>query len=143
LKIASYSITNDHQLKCAHEELDRQWTEHDLIEMELSFEKHRSQKQSKMIYALYQKATRTQRGEGSTATDIRAFCKLTMGIPILYTEDAKFRKWYRKNVKDRYSYEEKLESMVDGYKPFPVTSLMSVQQVSQYTKKIMDTYGIY
>ena len=61
--------------------------------------------------------------------DVRAECKLTIGVPILRAENEAFRLSYDKTMK-RLPYEAKLEAI----KAFdlPVTRLMSVKQMTAF-----------
>lgn len=71
-----------------------------------------------------------------TALGVKAFCKLTLGVPILRAEDAEFRKQYDSLIRDRFTYEEKLEVMAW----LPVTSLLTRQQLSQYLEAMQQHY---
>ncbi len=133
----NYTISNAHTLKCAHEELDSMCMEHSHVEMELSVGKRRSEAQNKMIYALYSKATRTSKGAGNTALDIRCLCKLTLGVPILRTESTEFREKYDASIK-RLEYEEKIRLMMW----FPVSSIMTTNQLTQYIHAITNEFGL-
>ena len=70
----------------------------------------------------------TQLGDRSHE-DVRAECKLTIGVPILRAENEAFRLSYDKTMK-RLPYEAKLEAI----KAFdlPVTRLMSVKQMTAF-----------
>lgn len=131
------AITNAHTLACAHEDLDVMCGQHPYVEMVLTTEQKRSAQQNKYIYSLYSLATRTPKGEGHSALDIRCICKLTKGVPILYTEDKEFREKYKAYIKD-FSYEGKIKIMSF----FPVTSLMTLPQQSQYINAIIEEYEL-
>ncbi|WP_212525885.1 hypothetical protein [Actibacterium sp. MT2.3-13A] len=70
----------------------------------------------------------TQLGD-QTHEDVRAECKLTIGVPILRTENEAFRVSYDRTMKG-LPYEEKLEAI----KAFdlPVTRLMTVKQMTAF-----------
>jgi hypothetical protein len=61
----------------------------------------------------------------------RAFCKLQFGVPILRGEDQEFRGTYDRVIKP-IPYELKLKIM--AY--FPVTSLMSREQMARYLTNV-------
>lgn len=97
--------------------------------------KKRSLDQNALSFALYRDIA--ERKEDETPQDIRRYCKLHHGIPILRSEDQRFCEIYDKSIKDNLSYEEKLEAM-DW---FPVTSLMNKKQFSRYVEVITDDYA--
>ncbi len=70
-----------------------------------------------------------------TASDVRAISKLHVGVPILRAEDEAFRAKYDERVKP-FPYEQKLAFMVEPFE-FPVTSLMSVRQMSEYIRQML------
>ncbi len=64
-------------------------------------------------------------------------CKLFFGVPILRAEDESFMDRYDRLIKNRYTQEEKLEMM----RILPVTSLMSVKQMTRYMESIQHYYA--
>ena len=86
--------------------------------------KHRSLEQNALIHMWYREIA-DQTGD-STMLDIKRYCKLNIGIPLLL-EDAEFSEKYYRVMKD-VDYEDELEAMdlID------VTSLMTTKQMSQY-----------
>lgn len=67
------------------------------------------------------------------AADVQAEWKLTIGIPILRSDDADFRESYDKTVKG-LSYEDKIKIMRDL--DFPVTRLMKVRQMCRFMNEV-------
>lgn len=65
-----------------------------------------------------------------TAEEVRAFCKLTIGVPILRAENERFAERYDKIVKP-LPYEVKLAIMAEPL-DLPVTRLMTVRQKARY-----------
>lgn len=61
----------------------------------------------------------------------RAFCKLTIGVPILRGEDEDFREFYDKAL-IRLQYEEKLQAM----EYVPVTRIMTKEQMTRYLEAV-------
>jgi hypothetical protein len=66
---------------------------------------------------------------GEDREDVRARCKLEIGVPILREAHDKFKKTYDRVVRP-LAYSEKLELIRDT--EMPVTSLMNVEQMSRY-----------
>lgn len=65
-----------------------------------------------------------------TPEEIRAYCKLTIGVPLLRAENEIFRERYDAVVKPM-SYEQKLAIMMEPL-DMPVTRLMSTEQKRRY-----------
>jgi hypothetical protein len=65
-----------------------------------------------------------------TAEEVRGYCKLTMGVPILRAENDAFAEKYDRLIKPR-TYEEKLELMMEPL-DFPITRLMTTKQKTQF-----------
>ena len=74
--------------------------------------------------------------EDQSIEDVRRECKLTIGIPILRSDDH-FRALYDKSIKATLDYDEKLECMAW----FPVTRLMDKKQFSDYIDQIIRDYS--
>jgi hypothetical protein len=66
---------------------------------------------------------------GEDREDVRARCKLEIGVPILRAEQEKFRATYDRLIRP-LAYPEKLALIRDI--ELPVTSLMNVDQMSRY-----------
>lgn len=99
------------------------------------FNKKRSNDQNALSHAWYRDVA-TQK-EDLTGLQARCESKLHCGVPILLTDSDKFREqWYRM-IKDRFTYEEKLELM----EWFPVTSLMGTKQMSYYLERMQIYWG--
>lgn len=65
-----------------------------------------------------------------TPEEIRGYCKLTIGVPILRAANERFRQRYDAVVK-RLPYERKLAIMTEPL-DLPVTRLMTVKQKTAY-----------
>ncbi len=65
-----------------------------------------------------------------SAEDIRGYCKLTIGVPILRAENESFRERYDAVVKP-LPYEQKIALMMEPL-DFPVTRLMTTKQHTAY-----------
>ena len=72
--------------------------------------------------------------EDQTPEEIRAYCKLTLGVPILRAESASFCEKYDKHVRP-LPYEQKLAIMAEPL-DLPVTRLMTTNQKTRYLDAI-------
>lgn len=68
--------------------------------------------------------------EDQTPEEIRGFCKLTIGVPIMRAESEIFCEKYDRIIKPM-PYETKIELMMEPM-DFPVTRIMTVAQKTQY-----------
>ena len=76
---------------------------------------------------------------GMRPEEVRAFCKLTIGVPILRAESETFREKYDAVVRP-LTYEAKLAIMSEPL-DMPVTRLMSVAQKSKYLDLIFQHFS--
>jgi len=76
---------------------------------------------------------------GQTTEEVRAYCKLTIGVPILRAENELFAERYDAIVRP-LPYETKLELMAEPF-DFPVTRLMTTKQKTQYIDAIVRHYA--
>jgi hypothetical protein len=74
-----------------------------------------------------------------TPEEVRGYCKLTLGVPILRAENEAFREAYDRAVK-RLPYEAKLAIMMEPL-DMPVTRLMTVPQKTAYLEAIYRHFG--
>ena len=65
-----------------------------------------------------------------TAEEVRGYCKLTLGVPILRAENERFRDAYDRHIKG-LPYEQKLAMMMEPL-DLPVTRLMTTDQHTRY-----------
>ncbi len=93
----------------------------------------RSLEQNSLSHVWYQQVAAKLRED--TAEDVKRYCKLRLGIPIL-RGDIDFKESYDRTLKG-LSYEQKIEIM--GW--FPVTSLMKVEQMSLFLEQIQQHYA--
>ena len=94
----------------------------------------RSLDQNAMAFALYKQIS--QQLEDQSIREIRAECKLTVGVPILRASNAKFMAMYDKGLK-QLDYEEKLAAM----EFIPVTSLMGKKDFSSFLDEVVRVYS--
>jgi len=102
------------------------WNEHKFLRLNIKTGKDRSLDQNAISHCWYEQISRELREE--TALGVKRYCKLHFAVPILRAEDEEFRSFYDHAIKPHLNYEEKLQAM----DMVPVTSRMSVTQLSQY-----------
>lgn len=88
----------------------------------------RSLKQNK-LQRLWLNEIAEQLGD-RTPEEVRGYCKLTIGVPILRAENETFRERYDAIVRP-LPYEQKLALMMEPL-DFPITRLMSAKQATAY-----------
>lgn len=64
------------------------------------------------------------------------YCKLHHGVPILRANDAEYREFYDKAIKNNLRYEDKLKAMDF----VPVTRLMNTEQFNWYFECLQDEF---
>lgn len=101
------------------------WNQHKFLRVNVKAGKDRSLPQNSITHAWYAQIARELRP--ATETEWKSHCKLHYGVPILRTEDEEFRASYDAVIKP-LAYENKLIAM----RCWPVTSLMTKDQLSQY-----------
>lgn len=90
----------------------------------------RSSEQNRLSHKWYREIS-DQSGEA--VEDVRARCKLEIGVPILRDGSESFRKTYDRLVRP-LAYEDKLALVRDT--DMPVTRLMNVSQMSNYMDEV-------
>lgn len=110
------------------------WKEHRYIRASFSHDKARSLRQNGIGHVWYEQISR-ELGEDSPH-DVKRFCKLHYGVPILRAEDEEFCTAYDRVIKP-LPYERKLEAM----DLLPVTSRMNVSQKSKYLEEVQRQYA--
>ena len=109
------------------------WREHKYLRVTIKTGKDRSLDQNAILHAWITQIANELREQ--TAAQIKAECKLTIGVPILRAEDEEFRQFYDKSIR-LMTYEDKLAAMSF----LPVTSLMTVKQLSQFLTGMQEGY---
>lgn len=94
--------------------------------------KHRTSEQNK-LQRLWIGEIAEQLGD-QTREEVRGFCKLTMGVPILRAENTAFREKYDAIVRP-LPYETKLAIMMEPL-DMPVTRIMTTDQKTRYLDAI-------
>jgi hypothetical protein len=96
---------------------------------------NRSLDQNDMFYALYQQVA--EQKDDESIRDVRRYCKLHFGVPILRASVPGFKAMYDKAIRDHLEYEEKLEAMDF----LPVTRLMTKKQGTEYIDTIIREFS--
>jgi hypothetical protein len=130
----SLTINSDTSLQQAIGELREAYKAHKFIRLTLKTGKARTLDQNGISHVWYEQIARELRED--TPLEVKNFCKLNYGVPILRAEDKAFRKHYDM-VFLRLSYEQKLEAMTH----LPVTSLMNKSQLNQYLAAMVLAYA--
>jgi len=94
----------------------------------------RSLEQNSLQYKWYGEVAQ-QKGD-ETENDVKAYCKLHFGVPILRSENDDFREKYNRLILHKFTYEEKLALMVEPVN-LPVTSIMKVNQHARYLDSVL------
>lgn len=108
-------------------------------EADIDREPKRSNPQNNLSFLIYTRIAKTL--YGGNVVHARCECKLRLGVFILRRDDIRFREIYDKRVRP-FDYAAKLEIM----EYFPVTSLMSKKQKTEYLKAVINDYtlkGVY
>lgn len=99
--------------------------------------RHRSVAQNKLQRLLVNEIS-DQLGD-QTPEEVRGYCKLTLGVPILRAEHSAFREQYDAIIRP-LSYEKKMALMMEPL-DFPVTRLMTTEQKIRYLDGIYRHFG--
>ena len=125
----------DTQLQNVLGEVRQAYKANGFVEVDIRTGKRRSDDQNRLSHEWYEQVARELREHD--ALDVKCECKLLYGVPMLRAEDEDFREMYDGMVKERFSYEEKLQLM----KWIPVTSLMNTDQLSRYLEAVQSAYA--
>ncbi|UYQ71013.1 hypothetical protein OF122_13185 [Pelagibacterium flavum] len=97
--------------------------------------RNRSNEQNRLSHKWYAEIA-DQTGEH--VEDVRARCKLEIGVPILRQSNEKFRATYDKSIRP-LPYEAKLEAIRDM--DIPVTRLMKVPEMTKYMELVFQRHA--
>ena len=98
---------------------------------------NRTSEQNK-LQRLWMKEAAEQLDAGYTAENLRGFCKLHFGVPILRRDSEEFRTGYDRIIRP-HSYEDKLLMMQEPF-DFGVTRLMNTRQKHEYLNAVADHF---
>ena len=127
------TINSEESLQRAIGELRELFREHHFLRVSVKTGKARSLNQNAIAHAWYEQIARELRED--TPLGIKNFCKLTIGVPIMRAEDEEFRELYDLVIRP-LPYERKIAAM----NAWPVTSLMTKPQLSQYLETMQEAY---
>lgn len=127
-------VNSETSLQSAIGELREAFRQRKYLTVSVAEGKSRSLDQNAISHAWYEQVARELRED--TALAVKCFCKLHFGVPILRLADEDFRAKYDRAVKPM-AYEDKLTLM----EWFPVTSLMTTPQLSQYLEAMQKHYS--
>lgn len=99
--------------------------------------KHRSTAQNRLQH-MWMNEIAQQKGD-MTPAEVRAYCKLTIGVPILRNQNEAFRAKYDEVVKP-LPYQHKLAVMTEPL-DLPVTRIMTTKQTAEYLDGIIRHFG--
>lgn len=103
--------------------------------VEIADGRDRSAEQNRLSHKWYAEIA-DQTGEDRE--DVRARCKLEIGVPILRAANEKFRATYDLVIRP-LAYDEKLAAIRDM--DVPVTRLMNVEQMSRYMDEVFKRHA--
>ena len=95
---------------------------------------HRSVPQNRLFYLMYDIIAKQLYGGDNEHA--RNECKLTIGVPILRRDSAKFTKTYDRLIKPA-NYDDKIHAM----EFISVSSIFDREQGSEYIQKMFDAYA--
>lgn len=128
-------INSAESLQSALGQLREMWGKYKFLRLNIKVGKDRSLDQNAISHCWYDQVARELRED--TVVGVKRYCKLHFGVPILRAEDAEFREFYDSAIKSHLSYEQKLKAM----DMVPVTSRMTVKQLSQYLEDVQAEYA--
>ncbi len=105
------------------------WNRYKYLRLNVKTGEDRSLPQNAFTHLWYEQIARELREDD--ALGWKCHCKLHFGVPILRAEDAEFRDAYDLVIKP-LSYEKKIIAM----RCWPVTSIMSKEQLSKYAELV-------
>lgn len=135
------SVNSATRLSEAIHKLTQMYREARFVVVSMREGKDRTLDQNALWFAMYQRiAQMTQMGD---VEDVRRWCKLHLGVPIMRKADVDFcNAWNRSFL--HLTYEEKLHLMgpcnLFGPDGFPVTRLFNRSQGIAYTDQIVDAF---
>lgn len=132
--MSQLTINSEASLSSAIGEIRDAWKAHRFLRLNIKTGKDRSLDQNGISHVWYEQIARELRED--TALGVKKFCKLHYGVPIMRAEDEDFRRLYDLVIKP-LAYEKKLEAMA----AWPVTSLMTKDQLSQYLEAMQAGYA--
>jgi len=109
------------------------YKQHHYLKFSMRTGKDRSLDQNAISHAWYEQLSRELPEDDVLGW--KSYCKLHLGVPILLAEDEEYRKAYDSVLKG-LSYEQKITAMSH----WPVTSQMTVKQLSKYLEAMQKEF---
>lgn len=126
-------IDSEQRLKDHKNYITKLWSEKKYLRISILIGRDRTVDQNRLSFDIYRDLWKA--GKFESVTEARAYCKLTHGVPILFSEDEGFKKGLNKLGKYNLTYEDKLSMMIEPIN-IPVTSRMTRKQFSKYVDAI-------
>ena len=111
-----------------------EWSSHKWLRVKWRAGKDRSLDQNAISHVWYSQIAAELKQDDEL--QVKRWCKLHFGVPILRAEDPEFRAFYDAAIKPHLDYEQKLMAMDH----VPVTSLMTKPQLSKYLVAMQEHY---
>ena len=132
--MSQYAVNSEIALQTLIGDVRELWRVHRYLKVKVTTGKVRSLDQNAISHTWYEQVARELREE--SARDVKRYCKLHHGVPILRADDAEFREAYDGTLK-LLTYAQKLVCM-DW---MPVTSVMTKTQLSAYLTAMQDDFN--
>ena len=110
------------------------WNQHKFLRLNVKAGIDRSLPQNAITHVWYAQIARELREDDELGW--KSYCKLHHGVPILRAEDEDFKETYDAVIKP-LTYEQKLIAM----RCWPVTSLMTKEQLSKYAEAVQADFA--
>lgn len=130
-----WTVNSEQRLGMFLQHVSDLYAKHKYIRFGIKTGRDRTLDQNALSFQLYTDLHRAKRDTYPRVNDARAHCKLHYGIPIR-RQEPEFNDVYCRFIKNRFTYEEKLELMVDPKIDFPVTRDMDKAQFSEFVEEI-------
>lgn len=131
--MTSLLINSEHSLQSSIGDLREMYAKHKFLKLNVRAGKDRSLDQNAISHAWYEQIARELREDDVIGW--KSFCKLHFGVPIMRI-DTEFKAVYDASIK-LLSYEQKLIAM----RSWPVTSLMTKEQLSKYLEAMQQHFA--
>lgn len=132
--MTTHTLNSEIALQSFIGDLREMWRVRKFLTVKVTEGRHRSLDQNAISHVWYAQVARELRED--TERQVKRFCKLHFGVPILRAEDDEFREAYDAAIRSNLTYEQKLVAM----DMLPVTSLMTTLQGKQYTDDVQAHY---
>lgn len=125
----------------AFKRLKALFDEHKYLVLSIRIGRDRTLSQNALWFAMYKRASDV--GTQGSPEDVRRYCKLTFGVPIMLRDEGFSAAWDRYFASEPYSYQLRLMGANSFLGPhgFPVTSLFDRAQGIEYTEAMVAHYA--